>query len=397
MPDTDSAVEDEDRPVVATDASDAQATANDSGADNSGTNSDRKVGVTPLSIGEVLEVLSEEFPDVTISKIRFLESQGLVQPERNTSGYRQFCDADIERLRWILRQQRDHFLPLKVIRRALERGVDVIDAGAGDQPTLWTAVAEAAAQEELGDEKERIARTEAADARKDAARSRTHPSTRKDRAQPGSGAVRGAPEGSRRRRYSSPADVVAALQEDPREPVATGSARTDRAGDVPADPPPPDPAVGSDEVAEAAISAAKTAAASVGVMPSGGQMRQLGREELLSEARLSPELLDELVEFGLVEPDNVAGEAVYDHVDLAVAVLAGRSAELGISARHLRMYKVAAVREAGLLEQVAMPLLKQRNPAAKAKAVETVADLTQMGAELHGLLLARELGPHLAP
>jgi DNA-binding transcriptional MerR regulator len=350
-----------------------------------------------MSIGEVLEVLSEEFPDVTISKIRFLESQGLVQPERNASGYRQFGDADIERLRWILRQQRDHFLPLKVIRRALERGVDVIDAGADDQPTLWTAVAEAAAQEEIVDEKERIARSEAADARKDAARSRTHPSSRKEQAQPGSGAVREAPKGSPRRRYSSPADVVAALQEDPRAPVATGSARTDRAGGVPTEAKSPHSATGSDGVPEATNSAAETDAASVGAMPSGVQMRQLGREELLGEARLSAELLDELVEFGLVEPDQIAGEATFDQVDLAVAVLAARGAELGVSPRHLRMYKVAAVREAGLLEQVAMPLLKQRNPAAKAKATETVADLTQMGAELHRLLLGRELGPHLAP
>lgn len=373
------------------------ATANASDAPDSATNSDRFVGATPLSIGEVLEVLSEEFPDVTISKIRFLESQGLVQPERNTSGYRQFGNADIERLRWILRQQRDHFLPLKVIRRALERGVDVIDAGAGDQPTLWTAVAEAAAQEEIGDEKERIARSEAADARKEAARSRTHPSTRKEQAEPGSGAVRDAPEGSRRRRYSSPADVVAALQEDPRAPVATASAGTNRSAGTPTEVETPDPAAGSDEVPEAVKSAAENDSASAGVTPSGGQMRQLGRDELLGEARLSAELLDELVEFGLVEPDVIAGEATFDQVDLAVAVLAGRSAELGVSPRHLRMYRVAAVREAGLLEQVAMPLLKQRNPAAKAKATETVADLTQMGAELHQLLLARELGPHLAP
>ncbi|MBX3286189.1 MAG: MerR family transcriptional regulator, partial [Actinobacteria bacterium] len=67
-----------------------------------------------LSIGEVLALLQEEFPDVTISKIRFLESQGLVDPERTPSGYRRFYERDIERLRWILRQQREHYLPLKV-------------------------------------------------------------------------------------------------------------------------------------------------------------------------------------------------------------------------------------------------------------------------------------------
>src|SRR5579872_2716733 len=92
-----------------------------------------------LSIGEVLSLLREEFPDVTISKIRFLESQGLVDPERTPSGYRKFYDQDVERLRWILRQQREHFLPLKVIRGRLSEQPDepsgangaVTEAGVG--------------------------------------------------------------------------------------------------------------------------------------------------------------------------------------------------------------------------------------------------------------------------
>src|SRR6202451_1536655 len=77
---------------------------------------------THLSIGDVLTLLREEFPDVTISKIRFLESQGLVNPERTPSGDRKFYDHDVERLRWVLRQQREHFLPLKVIKGRLEDG-----------------------------------------------------------------------------------------------------------------------------------------------------------------------------------------------------------------------------------------------------------------------------------
>src|ERR1700727_1603249 len=76
-------------------------------------------GRTYLSIGDVLTLLRQEFPDVTISKIRFLESQGLVDPERTPSGYRKFYEDDVERLRWILRQQREHFLPLKVIKGRL--------------------------------------------------------------------------------------------------------------------------------------------------------------------------------------------------------------------------------------------------------------------------------------
>jgi DNA-binding transcriptional MerR regulator len=88
-----------------------------------------------LSIGEVLSLLREEFPDVTISKIRFLESQGLVDPERTPSGYRKFYEHDIERLRWILRQQRENFLPLKVIRgRLAEGGTPNGDAGGEEVP-----------------------------------------------------------------------------------------------------------------------------------------------------------------------------------------------------------------------------------------------------------------------
>lgn len=73
-----------------------------------------------LSIGEVLALLLEEFPDVTISKIRFLESQGLIEPERTASGYRKFSQAEVDRLKFILREQKDNYLPLKVIRTRLE-------------------------------------------------------------------------------------------------------------------------------------------------------------------------------------------------------------------------------------------------------------------------------------
>ena len=73
-----------------------------------------------MSIGEVLVMLKTEFHDVTISKIRFLEGEGLIDPERTPSGYRKFYDKDIDRLRAILRLQRDEYLPLKVIRDRLE-------------------------------------------------------------------------------------------------------------------------------------------------------------------------------------------------------------------------------------------------------------------------------------
>lgn len=80
-----------------------------------------------LSIGEVLGKLRGEFPDVTISKIRFLESEGLIEPQRTPSGYRKFSHHDVDRLRYVLGAQRDHYLPLKVIKDhldALDRGLE---------------------------------------------------------------------------------------------------------------------------------------------------------------------------------------------------------------------------------------------------------------------------------
>ena len=104
-----------------------------------------------LSIGEVLSLLKDEFPDITISKIRFLESQGLVDPERTPSGYRKFYETDVERLRWILRQQREHFLPLKVIKGRLA-GEEVdetepVAVGAAHAPPVEVEVQADAASE----------------------------------------------------------------------------------------------------------------------------------------------------------------------------------------------------------------------------------------------------------
>lgn len=80
-----------------------------------------------MSISEVLSSLRGDFPDVTISKIRFLESEGLVRPDRTPSGYRKFGASDVARLRYVLGQQRDHYLPLRVIKDQL----DAIDRGVG--------------------------------------------------------------------------------------------------------------------------------------------------------------------------------------------------------------------------------------------------------------------------
>lgn len=95
-----------------------------------------------MSIGVVLERLRAEFPDVTVSKIRFLESEGLITPQRTASGYRRFTDEDIKRLRYILVTQRDNYTPLKVIReqlQAMDSGQVTALLSAGDAEPMISA------------------------------------------------------------------------------------------------------------------------------------------------------------------------------------------------------------------------------------------------------------------
>jgi MerR family regulatory protein len=97
-----------------------------------------------LSIGEVLTRLRPEFPDVTISKIRFLEAEGLVEPQRTSSGYRKFGPEEIQRLRYVLAAQRDRYLPLRVIKDhldAIDRGLDPPEAPGGGPRVPMAVVA----------------------------------------------------------------------------------------------------------------------------------------------------------------------------------------------------------------------------------------------------------------
>lgn len=97
-----------------------------------------------MNIGQVLDLLREDFPGLTIPKIRFWESEGLVCPERTPAGYRKFSEADVARLRYVARMKRDHYLPLKVIREhldAMDRGLEPppIDSVVPTVPTVALA------------------------------------------------------------------------------------------------------------------------------------------------------------------------------------------------------------------------------------------------------------------
>lgn len=119
-----------------------------------------------MSIGEVLARLRSDFPDVSISKIRFLESEGLIEPQRAPSGYRRFTHDDVSRLRYVLSVQRDHYLPLRVIKRHL----DALDRGL-EQPLVGPALRQAApavdgrSMTESGDHRDaRLTRADVVDA-----------------------------------------------------------------------------------------------------------------------------------------------------------------------------------------------------------------------------------------
>ncbi len=241
-----------------------------------------------FSIGEVLNVLKDTFPDVTVSKIRFLESEGLIEPERTSSGYRKFTEDDIDRLRFILKLQRDHFLPLKVIRERL-------------------------------DELEASGRS---------------------------------PEGQGRITFEE-------LEPEEQE-------------------------------GKTALTAAGTGAS-------------LSVTELASASGLSPEEIDELTSYRLLDPTQLReqmqggeeGEAIlrFNERDLEAAKLCRALLDLGLEPRHLRVFRTAADRQADLAEQMAIPLSRQRNPEARKAAQERIRELLRVGGKLVRALLRDAVEP----
>jgi DNA-binding transcriptional MerR regulator len=211
-----------------------------------------------LTIGTVCAMLKDEFPDISISKIRYLEDQGLLAPRRTQGGYRLFSEDDVERLETILRLQRDEFLPLRVIRQQL------------DSP---------------------------------AARER------------------------KRRRA---------------------------------------PELSADEA-------------------------ELDLPQLCERAGIELRDARELEEFGLLAPRSKGREKHYSALDVDIARACGRLARFGIAPRHLRGFRSAAERQAGLIEQVLGPALRARNPDRRRAGLEDLAALGELAQELSQLLFLRTL------
>jgi DNA-binding transcriptional MerR regulator len=309
-----------------------------------------------LSIGEVLSLLQEEFPDVTISKIRFLESQGLLDPERTPSGYRKFYEADIDRLRWILRQQKEHYLPLRVIKDRLDDAV----TPRGATRSANNGVTVAATHGETGSGGDgSLATALALDERPEAA-----PGADDSHAQAAATAAPVAP--------ARPARSEAAEPLRAQGPAVAG---------------PPEPTT-SPSTAPGAATRRRGRPGSVSAPPGSVS---LTAEELAQHSGLAMRDLRDLERYGLIESTAVGDSAYYDADALVIAQTAAGFLQHGIEARHMRSYKVAVDREAGLFEQIVLPLLKQRNPQARQRARETVAELVRLGQQMRGVLLSREL------
>ena len=231
----------------------------------------RRAGDSPsrprkaLTIGAVAKILSQEFDDISISKIRYLEDQKLLAPRRTAGGYRLYSQADVARLRAILRMQRDEFLPLRVIRQELASG------------------------------------------------------------------------------------------------DFTGPRR------------------GSD-------AAASRRAASV-----DAAVTTMSLEDLLDEAGVPENLIRELQEFGIVQPERRDGRLTYDETDLEIVRAAAELSRFGVAGRNLRVFRCSADREAALLQQIVGPALRSRSQARRKEAIENLESLAAVCGQLKHLLLVRDL------
>ncbi len=345
-----------------------------------------------LSIGEVLSLLQDDFPDVTISKIRFLESQGLLDPERTPSGYRKFYEGDIERLRWILRHQRDHFLPLKVIKDRLEESAARGLVVPPDEP-MSPAEGAAAGGDSTPQHMSSAPAVEGEAAEGDDDFS---PIPAAVRARPGRN-LAGLPGAEPAPITASVATAPAPTAPPPAPPV---SAPEPTAVPEPTPEPAPVAAARPAPVGRPAPTMPRLPVpAETGDTPLDGGVSggSFSAEELLAATGLEPRDLADLTRFGLVVGRTVGGDTFYDEDALVAARSAAGFVKFGIEARHLRMYKVAAEREAGFMEQVVMPLLKQRNPTARQQAAETLGELARLGDLMRAALLRTALRDHTEP
>ena len=301
-----------------------------------------------LSIGEVLGLLLEEFPDITISKIRFLESQGLISPERTASGYRKFYEPDVELLRVILTEQRRNYLPLRVIKDRLDSG-EIDPTGEHLRPngdlTPSAGVHTGGEHQEASESHANVAvdppELDHTPAEVPRAAIRSHPASRgmAERDLPDGDAAQSAP----------PARQTPIVPSSPDRPPATAQLLP-------------------------------------GVLPD--------RIELCSLTGMVDDERRQLEEFGIVTAKPGSYPALYGEDAVEIAKPACEFLRMGVDARHLRMWRTAAERESSLYEQLVIPRYRQRNPESRAEALAQLRTLDALGATLRAALTRQALRHH---
>jgi len=354
-----------------------------------------------LSIGEVLALLKDEFTDITISKIRFLESQGLIDPERTPSGYRKFYEPDVERLRWILRQQKEHYLPLRVIKGKLS-SVQAGDVQAGGGQSGDVRGGEAPAGGDVEDEERDVQPSPppALAAVPDPPEEEAAPEA--EEAVAGAVAViepepepEPSPEPAREPAALTASADVAPRSAPPFPESLRRSARSSPAAFL-SSPEPPRHLRFPSEAAPPAQDGAGPAEPQDGGDDRADEMDldeavELTADELGIVAGLPALAVAELERYGLIKGQPSPGGRYYDAAALEIATLASAFARYGVEPRHLRMWKTAATREADFYEQVVTPLRSQRSNKTRRQASETVVELADLGARLHVALVAGTL------
>lgn len=378
------------------------------------------------SIGETLELLRQEFPEITISKIRFLETQGLIAPERTTNGYRKFYDHDIERLSFVLRQQREQFLPLKVIKDRItekEPGVFVLDPNKGRFPQQSKINATKFEKDIFGDpivssgnKNSNNKPKPLLESNTSKVRSQLDGAQQKQRVS-STNEFQGTSSNSSRERYSNGASAPSAhsssiaaspqtSQKSSRQAKATAESVTypDNPGQIPTQTPrrPRLFALPSSSSLAEKYDDVRFAHEQDEYLTDPGSedfgddaekfpKNSYTAREIAEKADLSLVQLNELVTFGLLAPASIRGQQIFSSVDLDLALLARQFAKYGLEARHLKMYKVSAEREASFLEQVILPILANKSNKSRAKAEAALTQLGDIGSRFRTQLLERAI------
>ncbi len=340
-----------------------------------------------FSIGDVLEQLSDDFPDITVSKIRFLESQGLIAPMRTASGFRMFSDTDITKLKWILLHQRDRFLPLKVIKEYLSSISD--DAFANGNMPAFDFETSGTLQLEGNEPTIDLS----------AARDRSHLSSVPQSDDELASVASISQLHSENAAISAHDDATKAsstrtslLQEAPPRARATDSRTSRRLARVAPAPSAYDSVLShldidalggsTDSMTPKKTKASKRLSKSDVVVP---------LETMTIETGISGPVLKDLVKYGVLEATGSGNSIVFPRDEIALALTVAPLLERGIEVRHIKNYTLFAAREVGFLEHVVQDDLRKRNPEAREIAQEKAKQFIQDTARLKEALLLRAL------